>query len=138
MWKYLAGLIVVAAIAGGAFIISGRDNNQDNNGSNAPTPPPTQSTDSSANNNQASSTNKVSISNFAFSPADITIKKGTTVTWTNNDSVAHTVTKDSGSGPESELLENGESYSFTFNELGTFNYHCTPHPQMHGTVTVTE
>lgn len=77
------------------------------------------------------------ISNFAFSPANITVAKGTTVTWTNNDGVTHTVTGDSG-GPNSPFLSKGATYSYTFNTAGTFPYHCTPHPSMKGTVTVTQ
>lgn len=79
----------------------------------------------------------VSISNFAFTSAALTVKKGTKVTWTNQDSVGHTVTGDSG-GPGSSLLSQSASYSFTFNTVGTFPYHCSPHPFMKGTITVTE
>jgi amicyanin len=88
------------------------------------------------NNGSAEETNSVTIENFAFNPATITVKKGTTVTWTNKDSAAHTVTTDSGSGPTSQLLNQGDSYTFTFNTAGTFNYHCQPHPNMKGTVIV--
>lgn len=97
---------------------------------------------SSTNNNTNSApvaTNAVTIQNFAFSPHDITLKKGTTVIWTNKDSTTHTVTEtDSLSGPNSGNLDPGKSYSFTFDTVGTFHYHCTIHPQMLGTVKVTE
>jgi plastocyanin len=83
--------------------------------------------------------NAVSINNFAFNPQSVTVKKGTTVTWTNQDSSAHTVTANNGSsGPNSDELSNVQTYSFTFNETGTFTYHCTLHPEMTGTVTVTD
>lgn len=84
------------------------------------------------------STDKVAITDFAFTPATIKIKKGTTVTWTNNDSVEHTVTAQKDGGPDSELLAQGKTYSFTFNEVGTFDYFCKPHPNMTGTVIVEE
>ena len=97
---------------------------------------------SSSNNSSSSSsvaTDKVTISNFAFSPSSITIKKGTTVTWTNQDSVAHTIVETDGKiGPDSQTIDNGKSYSFTYNTTGTFAYHCSIHPSMTGTVTVTE
>jgi plastocyanin len=80
----------------------------------------------------------VTISGFLFSPATITVKKGTTVTWINNDSVGHTVTADSGVGPASGLLNNGDSYNYTFDATGTYPYHCSVHPSMKGTVVVTE
>src|SRR5690348_2723892 len=60
----------------------------------------------------------VAISNFKFSPASITVKRGTTVTWTNNDSAAHTVTGDNG-GPASANLAQGQSYSYTFTTAGS-------------------
>jgi len=78
----------------------------------------------------------VSISNFSFDPGTITVNKGMAVVWTNNDSVGHTVTADQGTGPASSLLNPGETYAYTFNEPGTFSYHCSIHPSMKGTVTV--
>jgi amicyanin len=78
----------------------------------------------------------VSIRNFAFSPSKITIKKGSQVVWTNKDSVGHTVTSDEGNELDSELLMQNDNYSHTFNEVGLFKYHCTPHPFMKGEVIV--
>ncbi|MFE0186784.1 cupredoxin family copper-binding protein [Streptomyces sp. NPDC059008] len=80
--------------------------------------------------------NHVMIADFAFSPATLTVDKGTTVTWTNEDSAPHTVTSD-GSGPlNSPTLDTGGSYTFTFNSAGTYNYYCDIHPSMQGTVIV--
>ena len=76
----------------------------------------------------------VEIKNFAFDPDTVTIKVGQTVTWTNQDSVVHTVTGDGGI--DSDGLSKGKSYSKTFDTEGTFDYHCTPHPQMTGQVIV--
>ena len=78
---------------------------------------------------------EVEIENFAFTPATITVKVGTTVTWTNKDTVRHTVTSDKGLF-DSGLFGKGESFSFTFTEAGTYTYHCTPHPNMKGTIIV--
>ncbi len=82
-------------------------------------------------------TNPVSIqiASFAFSPTTITVKRGTNVVWTNNDSAPHTVTGDND-GPASGTLQTGGVYSFIFNNLGTFNYHCSFHPSMKATVIV--
>ncbi|MCA9347610.1 cupredoxin family copper-binding protein [Candidatus Saccharibacteria bacterium] len=89
------------------------------------------------NTNQEESSNSVEIKNMAFSQSTITIKKGETVTWTNKDSMAHTVVEsDSQDGPKSGNLANGDSYSFTFNTSGTFEYHCSIHPSMTGKVVV--
>jgi len=86
----------------------------------------------------AAQVSRVTISNFSFAPTTLKVKKGTTVTWTNQDSIKHNVVSDSGTGPGSALLAKGESYSYTFNTAGTFNYHCDPHPFMKGSVEVTE
>lgn len=82
--------------------------------------------------------NAVSIANLSFSPTSLTVKKGTSVIWTNNDSATHTVTRDGADGPSSGSIENSQTYSFTFSQTGTFTYHCSIHPSMSGTVTVTE
>ncbi|HIG94367.1 MAG: Blue (Type 1) copper protein [archaeon GW2011_AR13] len=78
----------------------------------------------------------IEINNFAFAPQELIVKVGSTVVWNNKDSVKHTVTSDSGTELGSELLGNGESYSHTFNNVGTFEYHCTPHPSMTGKIIV--
>ncbi len=85
----------------------------------------------------------VTMKNTAFSPQSIKIKKGTKVTWVNQDSVQHNVVAAdadvSGGLPTTNaLLSKDGSYSFTFNQTGTFDYHCTPHPFMTGTVEVVE
>lgn len=80
-------------------------------------------------------TNAVSIASFAFSPSSLTVKVGDTVTWTNNDSAAHTVVADDGSFKSADLGQ-GASYQFTFKTAGTYTYKCTIHPNMTGTVVV--
>ncbi len=82
---------------------------------------------------QVAEKSTVTIQNFKFNPAEITIQKGETITWINEDSVTHTVTgKAISSGP----LEKGKSFKQTFNDTGTFDYSCTPHPYMKGKVIV--
>ncbi len=83
------------------------------------------------------STTRVAIQNFAFSPATVTVKAGTTVTWTNQDSEPHTVTAKSGAGPNSPTLDQGATYQYTFTRAGQYSYLCTIHPFMLGTVVVT-
>lgn len=82
----------------------------------------------------------VDIKDYAYSPATITVKVGTKVTWTNQDNMRHDVvaTNPSADAPNSDLFGKGESYSFTFNKPGTYEYYCTPHPYMKGKVVVTE
>ena len=76
------------------------------------------------------------IQNRAFEPREITVSRGATVTWTNQDSVPHTVTGEGANAPRSDTLQQGARYSFTFTNAGTFNYVCTIHPSMRGTVIV--
>lgn len=76
----------------------------------------------------------VEIKGFAFNPEIITIPKGTTVTWTNKDGAVHTVTADIF---DSGRLSQGKTFSYTFNQTGTFGYICNIHSSMTGKVTVT-
>ena len=75
----------------------------------------------------------VDIKNFAFDPANLTVSVGTTVKWENYDSVPHQI---AGEGFGSGSLGQGGDYFFTFNQAGTYNYHCAIHPSMTGTITV--
>ena len=85
----------------------------------------------------AATGNAVTIQGFAFAPSNLTVKAGTTVTWTNQDSVGHTVTFDSD-GKGSDRLGNGATFSQAFATAGTFTYHCSIHSSMTGTITVTQ
>jgi plastocyanin len=77
----------------------------------------------------------VTIQNFAFSPNSVTITAGSSVTWTNMDSVTHTATGDDGSFDTGDIAA-GSSATITFNDPGTFTYHCAIHPNMTGTIVV--
>jgi plastocyanin len=77
----------------------------------------------------------VTIMGFAFKPATLDVAVGTTVTWTNQDSVGHTVTADDGSF-DSGTVNGGATFSQVFSTAGTFAYHCKIHSSMHGTITV--
>ena len=76
---------------------------------------------------------QVAIKNFAFSPAALVVKVGTTVTWTNQDADPHTVT---GTPLQSAALNQGQTYTYTFKTIGTYSYLCTIHPFMTAKVTV--
>ncbi|MGB9376566.1 MAG: plastocyanin/azurin family copper-binding protein [Mycobacteriales bacterium] len=84
----------------------------------------------------AKSTNMITIKNFRFTPAVVTVKAGTVVTWTNQDSVEHSATSDDKTF-DSKTFGKGKSYSYTFTKAGTYGYHCTPHQYMTGKVIVT-
>ena len=82
-----------------------------------------------------SSSGSVSMANFAFSPASLTVNVGDTVTWTNHDAAPHNATADDGSFA-TPTINNGQSASHRFTQPGTFSYICTIHPNMHGTIRV--
>ncbi len=82
----------------------------------------------------------VVMQNIQFDPKAVSVKVGNTVTWSNNESVQHDVTADDGSfksGPAGGMKQ-GDNYEHTFDKAGSFAYKCTIHPNMTGTVEVTQ
>jgi plastocyanin len=79
--------------------------------------------------------NTVSIYNMSFASKNISVAKGTTVTWTNDDDMQHTVTADDNSFT-SPALKVGDTYTHTFDNIGTISYHCSFHTGMKGSVAV--
>lgn len=143
-------VVIILVLGGGAYLVVNNMNKEtdtatpvntaqeaaESSATNQSTTSQTAETDQTSE--QTSQNKSVTIKNFAFSPNAITIKKGTTVTWTNEDGPEHNAFSEQEGGPKGGLLKKGESYSFTFEKSGTFNYICTPHPHMKGTVTVTD
>lgn len=142
MKKLLPIIIVVVAIVAGLVYFLGHKNNNvpysaSKNNSSKTENMPNQNLSTSNESTQA--TDKITIKDMAFTPANITIKKGTTVSWTNEDSIGHTVSETDGKqGPSSTTLEKGQTYTFTYTTVGTFRYACSIHPNMTGVVTVIE
>ena len=87
--------------------------------------------------NGSDSSITIAIYNMAFPPST-TVKKGTIVKWHNQDGFPHTVTSNDGSTFNSGNLAAGATFSYTANKTGTFDYHCTIHSGMNGTLVVTE
>jgi plastocyanin len=82
-------------------------------------------------------TSTVTISGFAYQPSTDTVAVNTTVKWTNQDTAPHTATSDAGSGSwDTGSLATSASGSHQFTTTGSFSYHCTAHPSMHGTIVV--
>ena len=144
MKKIIIGIVILALLGGGAYLVLGNDDKEDSSsdtsGATSSSEKADDSSSVSTNTTAPSATSEVSIEDMAFTQASITVKKGTTVTWTNKDSVQHSVAPDSETSEfkEGDLLSKGQSYKVTFNTPGTYSYHCTPHPSMKGSVTVTE
>jgi plastocyanin len=78
----------------------------------------------------------VSIDNFTFGPQTLTVKAGTTVTWTNKDDIPHGIASANNGFAKSRALDTDDSYSFTFTTPGTYQYFCYIHPHMTGTIVV--
>ncbi|HEX2712074.1 MAG TPA: cupredoxin family copper-binding protein [Candidatus Acidoferrales bacterium] len=78
---------------------------------------------------------QVAIDNFSFTPASLTVSAGTTVTWINRDDVPHTVVSTEKKF-KSPVLDTDEQFSYKFTDPGTYEYYCSIHPKMTGTVVV--
>ncbi|MEP7204822.1 MAG: cupredoxin family copper-binding protein [Candidatus Saccharibacteria bacterium] len=117
-------VIILLALGGGIFFLN---NNQ--------TSPPSGGNAGNQTQNQTPATGTVNIEGNAFNPTTITINKGETITWQNNDSVMHRIAADDGSFDLGDQA-GGAKVKFTFNTAGTFNYHCTIHSFMKGIVVV--
>ena len=77
------------------------------------------------------------INDFAFTPANLTIKTGDTVTWINQDNTEHSAWESSTNAFDTGLLSTGQSATLTFASVGSFNYRCRPHGNMRGSITIT-
>ena len=128
----LSLLVLLAACGGGST------------GTGGTTPTTSTTTPPAATATQAGNAMTVMIitdssGSFAFRPASLTIKTGTTVTWKNTTTVSHTVTSDDGKSFDSGAanpIAAGGTFSFTFTAAGTFAYHCAIHPFMKATIIV--
>jgi plastocyanin len=78
----------------------------------------------------------VSIDNFTFTPQTLTVKAGTTITWTNRDDIPHGIASDKNAFPRSKALDTDDNFSFKFDTPGTYKYFCYVHPHMTGTIVV--
>ena len=133
MKKFIAlGALVVGIVVLVFASIAAAQSSPDQNSN----PGQGQSPSSSGQADPAQNTNlTVSIHDHAFDPAQLSVAPKTTVTWVNNDTVAHTATADDGLF-DSGALQPGESYSVWFDGAGQVAYHCTIHPDMKGSLVV--
>jgi plastocyanin len=124
-------ILIVSTITTTALLCPNQANSLAASYGHSKAPPTTATTNPDA----ASAT--VQIDNFNFTPKELTIKPGTTVTWVNNDDVPHTATAE-GDTPlfDSKALDTDDKYSFTFTQPGTYHYYCKVHPHMRGTIIV--
>ena len=103
-------------------------------GGSGDTAPATQSGGSAQH--AALSGDSVTISNFKFTPASVTVSRGARITVANHDSTAHTATADDGKSFDTGDIDPGSSATVSLSKSGTYRYHCSIHPFMHGTLVV--
>jgi plastocyanin len=135
--KKLLVLLIASVALTLTFAACGDDDDDDGGGGSAATTT-TEQTDTGGGGGGGAEAASVDIPEIAFEPADITVKAGTTVTWTNSDDIPHTVTKEGGPGAEFDSgdLDPGSTFEQTFDAAGKVDYVCTIHPGQAGTVTV--
>jgi plastocyanin len=134
MKKLLALLIACLALT----VAACGDDDDDEGGSSGGGTATEQTDTGAAPAEEAGGSAEVDIPEIAFEPKDLTVKAGTTVTWTNSDDLPHTVTKTGGPGDQfdSGTLEPGGTFDLTLDVKGKVDYVCTIHPGQEGTVTV--
>jgi plastocyanin len=120
----IASLVAVAALAGAVAGCGGSD----------ATPPATQSGGSAQP--AALSGDSLTISNFKFTPASVAVSRGARITVANHDTTAHTATADDGHSFDTGNIDPGSSATLTLSKTGTYKYHCSIHPFMHGSIVV--
>jgi plastocyanin len=126
-------IIVIIIVAAVIFALFKNNQSKMQMGSSSNTP--SQSQTKSPEVTTQISENTVTIQNFAFTPANLTVKKGTKVTFVNKDSVGHSATADDKSF-DTGVLEQNESKEVSFDKPGTYTYHCSVHPNMKAVITV--
>lgn len=145
----IALIFVILTASAIVFNLNKFNFNQENKSSSIPTGniinelPSADNSSNTSNSNTANTTFKpsnpktynVEITNFAFSPSELKIKKGDSVIWVNRDYTEHTITSDSGE-LDSGYLKEGKIYDHVFNTPGTFEYYCSLHPSMTGKIIV--
>jgi plastocyanin len=139
--RRISASIALTAVAAASLLVgcSSSSNGSSSGGGGGTTAAPTVTTGGASTSGApapATGAGAVEIKDFAFNPGDVTVKAGTEVTWTNNDSTTHRIKSDNGAF-NSDDLGNGATFKHTFATAGTFAYICGIHPSMKGTVTVT-
>lgn len=118
--KIVIGIVAVIIVIGGIFYFTQKQYQ------------PTQQPATQQPQTQIAA-NAVTIQNFAFSPGTLTVTQGTKVTWTNQDATTHKIKSDTFNSSD---LNQGDTFTFTFNTKGTFDYSCAIHPSMTGKIVV--
>ena len=139
LFGVLLACVAVAVVVAGCG--GGNDNNSSSSSGNADTKSqstPTAQDTGGGSGGGTSSGPQVSMKNIKFNPGTLKVKAGRTVTWTNDDSVGHDVTADKFNSGGAGNIEPGKTFTHKFAKAGSYNYVCTVHPGMKGTIKVTK
>ena len=142
----LLALVALAVMAAGCGGGDDDDGDSGNGGGNAPAaeepateePAAPTAEDRGGGSGGTGPGTQVSMKDIKFNPGTVTIKAGGKVTWTNDDSVGHDVTADDFESGSPGGIDGGSTFSHTFKKAGTYNYVCSVHPGMKGSVKVTK
>ena len=137
----LLALVALAVVAAGCGGGDDDDGDSGNGGGNAPAaeePEAPTAEDGGGGSGGTGPGTQVSMKDIKFNPGTVTIKAGGKVTWTNDDSVGHDVTADNFESGSPGGIQGGSTYSHTFKKPGTYDYVCSVHPGMKGSVKVTK
>jgi plastocyanin len=132
-------IIVVVVVAAGTLALTRKSDTSNNSQTSSNNSQPSSNNKSASNNSSSQpAAGTINIKDMMFTPSQISVAVGGTVTWTNNDTTAHTVVDDLSNvdGPNSGDIAPGQSYSFKFTKAGSYQYHCSIHPSMRGTIVV--
>ena len=124
--KIIIGFILVVVVIGGYFYFS------KNQYQSSPQQPTNQQPTTQQPVNKVEA-NTIAIKDFTFNPGTLTVKQGTKVTWTNQDSMTHKIKSDTFNSSD---LNQGDKFEFTFDKKGSFDYICSIHPSMSGKIVV--
>jgi plastocyanin len=128
----LASLLAFLALAAGGLAACGGDNGGGGNAGTQGAATGTQPATAAPAGGEV----KVSMKDIKYVPANVTVRAGQKITWTNDDPVAHTVTARSGASFDSGTIPPGDTYSQTIDRPGKIDYVCVIHPNQTGTITV--
>jgi plastocyanin len=135
---FLVGLVCIVAFAAACSSDSGSkaSTSSSSTASSAGSASSTSGSSGSASSAPAASGTDVTIKDFKFSPETLSVKVGDKVTFKNSDGQPHTATSDNSGDFDAGAVDPGSSKVVTFDKAGTFTYHCSFHPFMHGTIEV--
>jgi plastocyanin len=134
MNRWLALLLACVALS---LVVAGCGGDDDDSGDSAQkTEQPAKKSSGGGGEEKAAGGADVSMEGIKFVPDSVSIKVGDAVTWTNKDTVGHDVTGDGFKSGDAGGMQNGDTFVQTFDKAGTFDYVCTVHPGMEGSITV--